>query len=451
MEYPGATFTRPLRRTVLLLFIATFFITAPLIVLYTAGYRYDFKNGLLRETGSLSVDVEPSSARVSLDTLALPDSLPIQLKDITPHKYTLTISAPGYYDWQKEIEVKNKETTYIKDIILLKDSRPQLIVRGKVTASSLSFDGRYLLYTLNQGTHTSVFLRDTGTDQNTLVVDFPGEQPPQIIWAQNNNTAVVAARRSALYTRLVVVTADDPTNAEDLAQIVGEPITAFEWKDSTEPELYYSTAETIASFSPLTGQKRTITKNNYLGWSIEQGGLWTLSVASTTASLTVTKDTLGFSGTFANVLLPQESPTLADPAEWRLLAAEKGTVLLGNAAATKMLIVRSDKQFTLSANTFLISPFNHWWLFSSPSELWTYSDGDEPYLLTRSGESLRGVTPLDTYNTLALYSDKTTSFMYPFYLVQHEMVDHGVNTLSADSDRRIIYFGDQTGLWSLTY
>ncbi|MBI5729475.1 MAG: PEGA domain-containing protein [Candidatus Magasanikbacteria bacterium] len=451
MEYPGATFIRPLRRAVLFLFIATFFIAAPLVVLYTTGYRYDFKNGLWRETGSLSVDVEPATARVSLDNLALPDVLPIRLKDIIPHKYNLKISAPGYYDWQKEIDIKNKQTTYIKEVVLLKKSQPREIVRGKVSALGVSHDGQYLLYSLNQDTHTPIFLRDTATGQNTIVADFPGPEPPQIVWARKNNTAVIAAPQQAPFTRLMVVTADNLTKTRDLTPVAGGPIAAFEWRDSVEAELYYSTPGTIASFFPITGQKRTITKNSYLGWRVEQGGLWTLSAATTTASLTITKDTIGFSKTFATVPLPAESPTMADPAQWRLLSAENDTVLLGNKAAAKMFIVRPDKQFTVSATALLLSPYNHWWLLSSPSELWTYSDGDEPYLLTRSGESLRGVAPLDQYNTLAIYSDKTVSFIFPYYLVQHDMVKHGVAALSADTTNRVLYFGDQNGLWSLTY
>ncbi len=453
MEYSGAIFTRPLRRAVLILFIAAFLIAAPLVVLYTIGYRYDFKNGLLRETGSLSVDVEPSAARVFLDNLALPDTLPIRLKDITPHKYTLKISAPGYYDWQKEIEIKNKQTTYIKDIILLKKSQPQIIARGEVTAASVSPDGRYLLYAAKRGNRLSIFLRDTAAGETAAVADFAGAEPVRIVWAPKNNSAIIATPEKPPYKKIITVaTGNHLTKTRDLTQNAGEPVNAFEWKNSTEAELYYSTAGMIASFAPLTGQKRAITKNIYLGWSVEQEGLWTLSAAaSTTASLTLTKNTLGFSETYADVRLPAESPTLADPTQWRLLAADNGTALLGNKTAGKMLIVRSDKQFTVAADNFLLSPYSHWWILTSPSELWTYSDSAEPYLLNRSGESLRGIAPLDQYNTLALYSDKTMSIIYPYYLVQNNIVNRGVANVSADATRRILYFSDQAGLWSLTY
>lgn len=452
MEYPGAYFTRPLRRAVLCLFIAAFLIAAPLVILYTAGYRYDFKNGLLRETGSLSVDVEPAAARVSLDNLALPGTLPIRLKDITPNKYALKISAPGYYDWQKEIEIKNKQTAYIKDVILIRKSQPRLVARGEVSAVSVSPDGRYALYAANRNGRTPIFLLDTAAGETVSVADFAGTKPVRMVWAPKVNAAVVAAGEGPPYREAIAVYPGNLTKIRDLTRIAGGAIDAFEWKNSTEAELYFSTPETIFSFFPLTSQKRAIAKNIYLGWSVEQEGLWTLSAAATTtASLTLTKDTLGFSEIFATVKLPPESPTTADPAQWRLLLAQGGTVLLGNKAAAKMLIIRSDKQFTVPADSFFLSPYSHWWLLSTPSELWTYRDDDEPYLLNRSGESLRGAVPLDKYNTLALFSDKTISVIYPYYLVKHDIARRGVITMAADTLHRIIYFGDRAGLWSLIY
>jgi len=52
------------RRYIFLLFLLSFFILAPLIVLYTAGYRYNITTGTVLRTGILSAASTPKGAAV---------------------------------------------------------------------------------------------------------------------------------------------------------------------------------------------------------------------------------------------------------------------------------------------------------------------------------------------------------------------------------------------------
>lgn len=88
-------------------------------------------------------------------------------------------------------------------------------------------------------------------------------------------------------------------------------------------------------------------------------------------------------------------------------------------------------------------------------EAWTYSEGEEPYLLNRSGEHLQEIIPLDKYNTLALtWADKTT-VLFPYYLVSHDFINEKIEDLSADTENKILYFINQDknkeGIWKLNY
>ena len=95
MEYPQTKFTHSARLLMLILFIIAFFVISPIIIMYTAGYRYDWRNGLLKETGAISVDVEPKNATVYLNGIKLQDKMPIRLNNIAPAKYSLRITAPA--------------------------------------------------------------------------------------------------------------------------------------------------------------------------------------------------------------------------------------------------------------------------------------------------------------------------------------------------------------------
>ena len=85
--------------------------------------------------------------------------------------------------------------------------------------------------------------------------------------------------------------------------------------------------------------------------------------------------------------------------------------------------------------------------------MWTYIEGRNPELQTRSGDNLKQVLPIDEYNALLLIWDKKASYLYPYYLVQGQMTDIAVNQAQADTKNRTLYFSrkDKNGLWVLKY
>jgi hypothetical protein len=93
MEYPGTKFTKPIRQFMFIFFISAFFIISPLLIMYTAGYRYDWHNGLLKETGSISIDIEPQESVAYLNNIKLQKTPPIRLNNITPATYNTRLSA----------------------------------------------------------------------------------------------------------------------------------------------------------------------------------------------------------------------------------------------------------------------------------------------------------------------------------------------------------------------
>jgi len=138
MEYPGTRFTRPWRLAFLSLFIIAFLIISPALVLYSSGYRYDFKNGIIQETGAISIDIMPKNASAYLNDAKLKSKVPIRLKNLARGKYKIKLTADGYYDWEKEVVVENKQTVYIKEIKLIKKSEAQKISDNNVKIISLS-------------------------------------------------------------------------------------------------------------------------------------------------------------------------------------------------------------------------------------------------------------------------------------------------------------------------
>jgi len=136
------------RRILYLSFITTFLIITPLVILYTAGYGYDFKRGRIEKTGILYVDSKPTGANIFING-QLSGKTPKRITKMLPDKYQLEIKKDGYRFWNKEIEIKSNLTEFAEDIILFKDALPINIIEGEVNFFMASPDQRYIIYSIN--------------------------------------------------------------------------------------------------------------------------------------------------------------------------------------------------------------------------------------------------------------------------------------------------------------
>jgi hypothetical protein len=461
MEYPGTHFTRPIRVALLISLIALFLIISPLLIMYTAGYRYDWKNGLLKETGAINIDLEPKNAVVYLNNVKLQDKIPVRLNNIIPAKYNVRVTSPGYFDWNKEIEVKNKQTNYIKEIGLLKKNKPEILITGNITDFAVSYDGQFIIYASKENNGTQIWLWNNDSKQTSDLFRLPGNQKINIVWAEKNNYAIITDS-AAPYSQIRIVNALDSLKQIDLTK-ESSSINKLQWANTTYPQLYYSTKETLFSYSPITQTNQVITANKYTDWYMENGQLWTMRINSSTQDYLITKDTLGFSKDFKQIKNNEiEILTDGDPKEPEtkigFAAAQQNTALLKTNISGRMLLVNNNSMQPMQINNFLISKYNNWWLLWSDWELWSYNDNENPYLLNRSGEHLTDTVPLDQYNTLALvWADKVTA-LFPYYSVSHDLINEKASNPIADTDNKIFYFiknnnqdKNSNGIWKLNY
>ena len=191
MEYPGSKFTRRYRLILFAVFVAAFFVITPVLIMYSSGYRYDWQNGLIKETGAINVDILPVNAVVYLNDAWLKGGMPYRLKNIAPGKYRLKITAPGYFDWLKDVEVKSKQTVYIKEISLLKKNTPYLLAPGQIKNAALAADGNFIIFS-RQKTVLEFWLRDLTQQKETLLLELPPGKPLTIVWAKKIITRLLA-------------------------------------------------------------------------------------------------------------------------------------------------------------------------------------------------------------------------------------------------------------------
>lgn len=109
------------------LFVAGFLVTAPLVVLYTAGYRYHFESGKIVRTGVLNITSIPKGAAVFIDDQPQDEQTPAVISNIVPGSHLIRVEKSGYASWEKTLNIYSKQSTFASQIVLFSDEPPEKV------------------------------------------------------------------------------------------------------------------------------------------------------------------------------------------------------------------------------------------------------------------------------------------------------------------------------------
>lgn len=160
------------RRGLALLFIVAFLITAPAVVLYTAGYRLNVRNGQLVQTGILSVDSAPRGARVTVDGNAA-GVTPSLAKDLLPGPHRLTLIKDGYLPWEKTLSVASQQTTFVNPAVLNADQPATRAKETGIEDTAVARETGRAGYVRRQGAWDEVWSFDPIDGSEQLVARLP--------------------------------------------------------------------------------------------------------------------------------------------------------------------------------------------------------------------------------------------------------------------------------------
>jgi len=126
--------TKRFKKTLFFGLCLFFLITAPSVILYSLGYRFDFENIKIVQTGGLFFKISPPGVTVDLDqklrkkTNFFFDSA--FLNGLVPKDYQVTIQKTDYHSWSKILKIEEKQVTEAKNIILF-PKNPKFNLSGK--------------------------------------------------------------------------------------------------------------------------------------------------------------------------------------------------------------------------------------------------------------------------------------------------------------------------------
>jgi hypothetical protein len=141
-------------RTILFLICFLIFIlVTPLAVLYSQGYRLDFNpsEGWIRisQAGGLFLKVTPRQVDVYVDDKLIKRTDfffgSILVENLLPKKHKITVKKQDYHNWEKTLEIKEKQVVEIKNIILFPEQINVNLLSDKTEKIWLSLDQKKII------------------------------------------------------------------------------------------------------------------------------------------------------------------------------------------------------------------------------------------------------------------------------------------------------------------
>lgn len=414
---------------------ACFCIITPTTILYTAGYRYDFQTHEIKQTGVLSVDILPRDAKVTLNGIVIEKQIPIRLPNRAPGTYVLTIEKPGYKTWSRDIVIESKNTTYVRNITLIKEVLPiKIMDTDNKVVSAKGHNDTILILEKNDELY-ELRAHNLTNNTETVIYRISSEIAP-LLEIRPESSIAYSRIPGTTEDTLYLIPLDKPENASTQnintsTELIWNPI------NSTEP-LYKKDNKNIYTLSENSRLAGTVSSTV---WHIDaQGKIWEMQ--DKTLTNLYTTETYIFEENIDSIIHINQSRIIATKGDKTLSA--------------KIVDGKIESIETVNGTETRYNNQTGEWLVWSPWELSSiYPDGGVS-LLNRSGEKIKRVDILDPSGVLLLSTDAGLSAFNPGYYVRHELLSiEDYTVLSLNTTNRIIYlygtFAGHTGIHSLEY
>ena len=167
--------------------VLVFALIAPVIIMYSQGYRFDVKKMKFLETGGIYVKTMPGDAIVTIDDELINKtsgfSRDLLVQNLLPESHAVKIEKEGYHSWTKNLIVEEKKVAEAKYVILFPNNIPFVSINNDVkNFYPYPDNNRILLLTISNELlsydsdkkETTKILSKTQTPYNISDITFSG-------------------------------------------------------------------------------------------------------------------------------------------------------------------------------------------------------------------------------------------------------------------------------------
>jgi hypothetical protein len=403
------------RRILYSTFIILFFLAAPPLVLYTAGFRYDFQYNRVVETGSLVVKSYPEDVTIVLDGVQYRETTPTIINTILPGKIKLLLNREGYFPVEKEIEIFPRVTTFEDTIRLFANIPPKTIIEGVQQYWWNKNRDKLAYMTLDN----KLRLLNLLNNKDTLIAQFEKKPFQYFSWSPHSDNFIFA-RGTKQDAEYIIVDAQAFERIIPLSNIIQTPLHKVSWDPVTSSALFaLNDKNELIRFNILIKTIRTVDTGQVLDYQVTNDRIIVLKqLDSSTAQLIW----FTLSDTSTVHLLPEVVPSK----QATIMPTNTVHIALYSSQAELLQIIDPSIKAPLREKTLLTieEAMDVYW--SDNGETLVYSDGFGLY--THSFVTPISITPIKTQpklvtryslpiSTIAL----TQSGDHALYVVHNEL------------------------------
>jgi hypothetical protein len=448
MPYPPIKWTRKWRLAFMISLIVIFLVSAPAIIFYTAGYRYDWDKGEVQKTGVISIKAQPKNAKVFLNGVKLDKELPMRLSNRAPGTYQLKISKQGYHTWQKNIEVNSKKTTYVNYIQLLKNTLPIKLDLNlnfdKIKQVKISPHHPYIIAVIKEKNFYELKLIDLEQKEITnLARTSEVISPPKVAWHNTRPYAYIKLNKKD--NNIIQLVSGTEQKIGKAVNFSNDQQKNLQWTSSYQPSLVVNKKNELIKIN-LTEKNKITTTTNKKVWYYDNNrkNLWQYDRSNNRLKLKEGDSFLQLSSGIEKIIYLDKDKIIAKNSDHFIIFSRNKNKV-------------TNKQ-TLSAKK--ITKIDSKWIAYSPWQFWRiYPDGSVD-LMTRSSQKIHSINKLEkieSRNNLLLKKEGQLKSFDPRYYVNHTLFKRGkqIEDTGVNFEQRKIYLygkiGNKTGVFYLEY
>lgn len=179
------------RRIYLSLLVLLFIAGTPLLIFYSRGWRYDGDQGLILQTGSLTVESDPQGADIHIDGEYV-GKTPVKALRYPPGEYSLTLKKEGWIIREQNITIVKGQATILDNIsLIVDDNQPIRLLTGSPLKLISSRDKNSHAIVVTNDIQESLYIQNKPTDYPLLITSFADENIQKMSWSPNNSSLFI--------------------------------------------------------------------------------------------------------------------------------------------------------------------------------------------------------------------------------------------------------------------
>lgn len=357
------------RRILPWIFAITFVACAPVVVFYTAGYRWNPLKEKIERNGTMIFDTQPVGARILMNGSGRGDVTPRTIQNISPGTYQVRYELEGYRPWEKRLDVMPERVTFVNDVRLWKESVPVKAEDGTFLAIEPSPNGRSIAVVVADGvssTRIDIRSADLATT-GSFELDRLLPAHPRVAWSSDSRAFIVETEvRGARSVWLVNV-------RTNLGPVV-LPSAVYRWNGSV---LEGNDGTSIISIQSDDG---SISREPFAFRVVDTFEDLTLRTATNTDAVILFRG----SDSMRGFILP--------PGDWTMVVISDGRLILRDGSSWLSVGMESETPDIVRAMGDRLRPYvekgSTSYLLVSGGEIWRWDEGKDAELLLRESKDI---------------------------------------------------------------